>query len=201
MKLEIKYRGKSIDNGEWVYGSALVSDTLSSIIIINHAIDKLWAINSVNVIPESISQFVGLKDKNGKDIYEKDIVSHKYRRVWQTEIHISKVVWNQEYCCFYLYDGVSNHRMRDDIIYEVMDNIIDNPSFLKKEETGTLKISISEKAIKIKDSWIIISDDEIKYGDFITDGYKVWKWMDDCSLLGRKKVIDTVKQSQTIISI
>jgi hypothetical protein len=37
----------------------------------------------------------------------------------------------------------------------------------------------------------ITSDEKIKLNDYITDGYKVWKWKDDSSLLGRKKVILT----------
>ena len=37
----------------------------------------------------------------------------------------------------------------------------------------------------------ITVDEEIKLNDYITDGYKVWKWKDDSSLLGRKKVILT----------
>jgi len=37
----------------------------------------------------------------------------------------------------------------------------------------------------------ITSDEEIKLNDYITDGYKVWKWKDDSSLLGRQKVILT----------
>jgi hypothetical protein len=35
----------------------------------------------------------------------------------------------------------------------------------------------------------ITSDEEIKVNDYITDGYSVWQWKDDSSLLGRKKVI------------
>lgn len=41
----------------------------------------------------------------------------------------------------------------------------------------------------------IISDEEIKVGDYISDGYIVWKWNDDSSLLGRKKVIATTDTS------
>ena len=37
----------------------------------------------------------------------------------------------------------------------------------------------------------ITNDEEIKFDDYITDGYKVWKWKDDSSLLGRKKVVMT----------
>ena len=39
--------------------------------------------------------------------------------------------------------------------------------------------------------YITSSDEEIKFYDYITDGYKVWQWEDDSSLLGRKKVILT----------
>lgn len=37
----------------------------------------------------------------------------------------------------------------------------------------------------------ITCDEEIKVNDYITDGYAVWKWKDDSSLLGRRKVILT----------
>jgi hypothetical protein len=40
----------------------------------------------------------------------------------------------------------------------------------------------------------ITSDEEIKVNDYITDGYLVWQWKDDSSLLGRKKVILTTDQ-------
>lgn len=40
----------------------------------------------------------------------------------------------------------------------------------------------------------ITNDEEIKVNDYITDGYKVWQWKDDSSLLGRKKIILTTDQ-------
>jgi hypothetical protein len=39
---------------------------------------------------------------------------------------------------------------------------------------------------------VVISNEEIKINDPITDGYRIWWWRDDCSLLGRKKIIATI---------
>ena len=47
---------------------------------------------------------------------------------------------------------------------------------------------------KIGKELFITNDEEIKEGDYITDGYRVWKWKDDSSLLGRKKIILTTDQ-------
>ncbi len=44
---------------------------------------------------------------------------------------------------------------------------------------------------KIGKELFITSNEEIKLNDYVTDGYNIWKWKDDSSLLGRKKVIMT----------
>jgi hypothetical protein len=73
-----------------------------------------------------LEQFTGRVDDNGVNIYKGDTVTHKFRRIWKTELHTSTVMWNEEYMCYYLFDGTSNHRMRDDIIYNVIGNIHEN---------------------------------------------------------------------------
>ena len=57
---------------------------------------------------------------------------------------------------------------------------------------GLMKNSIENKNNDFTNQNIYITNsEEIKFNDYITDGYKVWQWKDDSSLLGRKKIILT----------
>jgi uncharacterized phage protein (TIGR01671 family) len=129
---EIKFRGKRLDNGEWVYGCLCCID--NEPVIVKGSMkwvdgSKLYCNTFHFVIPESVGQYTGLKDKNGKEIYEGDIVTGLFNH---TDI-IGHIVYGSDATFFIerkgLY-GIGLNNAEDWL--EVVGNIYENPELLKE---------------------------------------------------------------------
>lgn len=150
MMREIKFRGKQIDNDEWIYGN-LISEIDADLLIrksfIHLRLSSIYEVRDYpssivtlyEVYPDSVGQYVGLIDKNGTEIYEGDIVKASsqgsrgtFEVKWRQEASPQWILypaWQSEQ--FWNLHGTKLPNGDYVDLVEVIGNKHDNPDLLK----------------------------------------------------------------------
>ena len=129
---EILFRGKRVDNGEWTEGDLIQSrgktyihPKANSFGVSETGLSKLIVLHEV--IPETVGEYTGLTDKNGKKIFEGDIIRSNSERGY-IEYYPNDCAFDvvDDHGFYWLISEMSN--------IEVIGNIHDNPELLEEKE-------------------------------------------------------------------
>ncbi len=136
---DIKFRGKRLDNGEWVYGYYFIEERDIEDGIIWRDIPQIQQrygdhFQYFDVDPATVGQYTGLHDKNGKEIYVGDLVAVADYANWEG---LYKIIWDEKNLMYMLEDAFGDReKLCEFEEYLVKGNIYENPELLEVESVG-----------------------------------------------------------------
>jgi len=151
--MEIKFRGKRVDNGEWVYGF-LVRQYHSR--KLGKRIDAIFYSDELKtyripIISDTVGQFIGRKDKNSTEMYGGDIIRFVIPEDKPESKREKRIIfWSKDLCGFHAKTLDSKyHCFINGELFEIIGNIHENPELLE------VKKDINEKPVIPGDEDII----------------------------------------------
>ena len=141
MNREILFRGKRVSNGNWIEGYFVLLAINEGLKHAIHTGTDEGRFILFEVIPDTVGQFTGLCDKNGKKIFEGDIVKivgDSNNDDWKDVNYVAQIVFiDGGFCaidgtlCNYSFRRYGLSRCEFDL--EVVGNIYDNPELLEEK--------------------------------------------------------------------
>lgn len=127
----IKFRGKRLDNKNWVYGYLVP--------VVNRGATQMHIVTEIRggsiqgfaVDPETVGQYTGMHDKNGNEVYEGDIVRYRTtdERYTRNPRFSTLIVHYEERSARFMAGGIYWDTLRPEIV-EIVGNSYDNPNVI-----------------------------------------------------------------------
>lgn len=143
--MKIKYKGKRIDNGDWVYGYAVCSgeagrpNSVWYICVNRYECPSIFPQDNADdafiwyrVDPKTVSQFTGVIDKQGVEIYQNDLLEGTIVSAWSKYKIVCRVIWCKDSSWSSAeapnqYGDIYGHKLMFGKDCVVIGNIFDNP--------------------------------------------------------------------------